>query len=96
MIQMLLTAIGLAICVVLMLRLCLGARRQQRFDAAMHRAMQACRKSALWIYRWRSSRRDAANLAQDAISRARDSSERVEREGNVYRPQSFRGPRKPH
>lgn len=96
MIQMLLTGVALAVCVVLMLRLCLGARRQQRFDAAMQRAMQACQNTALWIYRWRSSRRDAANLAQDAITRARGSSERVEREGNVYRPQSFRRPRKPH
>lgn len=93
MIETLLTGIALAVCVALMVRLCLGARRQQRFDATVQRAMQGCRNTALRLYRWRSSRREAASLAEEAISRAREG---VQREGNVYRPQSFKRPRKPH
>ena len=96
MVEMLLTSIALAVCVALMVRLCLGGRGQQRFDAAVQRAALACRNTARRLYGWRTSRRAAANLAKDVISRARDSSERVEHEGNVYRPESFRGPRKPH
>jgi hypothetical protein len=84
----------LAVCVVLLMRLMFGQRRRQRFDAAVRRAWVACRRFALRTVRWRSSRREAAAAADDAIRRARGAP--VERDGNVIRPRSFRGPRKPH
>ena len=93
MVETVFAGLTLAVCVVLLLRLMLGHRRQQRFDAAVRRAWAACRRVALRTFRWRSSRREAAAAAEDAIRRARGS---VQRDGNVIRPRSFRGPRKPH
>ena len=93
MVEMVFAGITLAVCVVLLLRLMLGQRRRQRFDAAVRRAWAGCRRSALRTFRWRSSRREAAAAADDAIRRARGT---VQRDGNVIRPSSFRGPRKPH
>ncbi len=93
MIGKLFAGVALAVCVVLLVRLCLGTRRQQRFDAAVRRATQACRRGVLRIYRWRSSRREAQRVAEEAIRRAQEG---VQRDGNVSRPRSFRGPRRPH
>ena len=88
-----LAGLTLVICVVLLVRLCLGYPRQQRFDAAVRRAAQACRRTALSVWHWRSSRKEAARAAEEAIERARRSGEW---DGNVYKPKSFRRPRKPH
>ena len=93
MVETVFAGITLAVCVVLLLRLLLGRRRQQRFDASVRHAWAACRRTALRAFRWRSSRREAAAAADDAIRRARST---VRREGNVIRPRKFRGPRKPH
>lgn len=91
--EALLAAVALAVSVVLLLRLALGERRRQRFDAAARRTWQRCRATALRTYRWRATRRQAAQAAEEAIHRARHG---VQRDGNVYRPKSFREPRKPH
>jgi hypothetical protein len=82
-----------ALCAVLLVRLCLGPRRRLRFDALVRRAWHACRRWGLRMWHWRASRRDAARAADEAIERARSG---VERDGNVYKPKSFRRPRKPH
>jgi 20S proteasome alpha/beta subunit len=58
----------------------------------MRRAMQASQRTLKSIYHWRTSRKDAARLADEAIRRAKDG----DWEGNVYKPKSFRRPRKPH
>jgi hypothetical protein len=92
-VEKLLAGITFAVCVILFIRLLLGARRQQRFDATVRRAAAACRRSALSAWRWRSSRKEAVRVAEEAIRRARDDGNW---EGNVYRPKSFRRPRKPH
>lgn len=91
--ETLLAGLAVAVCAVLLVRLCLGVRLRVRFDAAMRRAWVACRLAALRIWHWRASRRSAARAADEAIERARRG---VERDGNVYKPKSFRGPRKPH
>ena len=91
--ETLLAGLAVAVCAVLLVRLCLGVRLRVRFDAAMRRAWVACRLAALRIWHWRASRRRAARAADEAIERARRG---VERDGNVYKPKSFRGPRKPH
>lgn len=91
--EKLLAGLAVALCAVLLLRLCVGARLRQRFDAVMRRNWYVCRRSALRVWHWRASRREAARAADEAIERARRG---VERDGNVYKPKSFRGPRKPH
>lgn len=101
MIEDMLAAVTLAVCLVLLLRLAIGRRRRVRFDAAMHRAARSVRRSGLRLWHWRSSRKAtelaAEQAAADAIRRAqRVARETVHKQGNVYRPKSFRRPRKPH
>ena len=83
----------LAACVLLLLRLAVGARRRQRFDAALRRAWGSLRRHVVTLWNWRSTQRNAERVAAETIRRARGA---VERDGNVYKPKSFRGPRKPH
>jgi hypothetical protein len=91
--ETILAGVVLAACAVMLVRLMLGERLRYRFDRAVGRAYEACKRRVMSIRRWRSTRRDAARAAEEAIKRARKS---TEREGNVYKPKSFRGPRKPH
>ena len=91
--EQILAGIAVAVCAVLLLRLCVGERLRYRFDLAVQRAWTACRRVALRVWHWRSSRRSASRIAEEAIERARRG---VERDGNVYKPKSFRRPRKPH
>ena len=93
MFEKLLAGLTLAVCVVLLLRMCLGARRQHRLDAGLRRTWYACRRFALSPYRWFAARKEAARVAEEAIKRARGGGEW---DGNVYKPKSFRKPRKPH
>lgn len=86
-------ALLLAVCVVMLLRLVMGAQRRRGFDAWAGRSWVLLREMAQLSWRWRSNRRKAAAAALEAIRRA---SADVRRDGNVYRPDSFRGPRKPH
>ena len=90
-------ALALAVCAVLLLRLLIGERRRYRFDAAARRVWVALRRfglsllrSGAWLYHWRSSRRQAAQAAEEAIRRARGSDGTWD--GNVYKPKSFRKP----
>lgn len=92
-----LAGIALAVCVVLLLRLVVGARRRDRFDAAARRTWRASRQRAVALWRWPGQRRAAARAADEIIRRAarRD----ADQDGNVIRPKAFhegRGPRKPH
>ena len=88
-------ALVLAACLVMLARLALGPRRRQRFDASARRLAAAVRHAAWRIWHWRDARRKAARAAEDAIRRAHGG-QGVGKEGNVYRPKSFRRPRKPH
>lgn len=93
-------AVVLLLCIVLMVRLLLSASRRARFDAAVRRTWLRSRHGALSLYHWRDRRRTAERAAEEAIRRARgarsgDPAE-GEWEGNVYKPKSFRKPRKLH
>jgi hypothetical protein len=88
-----LAIVVLVVCLVLMGRLLLGPRRRQRFDAAVRRAGFTIRRRAFLLYHWRASRRSAERVAEETIRRAREGGSW---DGNVYRPKSFKGPRKPH
>ena len=81
-----------SVCLVLLVRLALPERFRWRLDAAARRYWQAFSARVLRVWRWRSQRKQAARMAEEAIRRARQS---VERDGNVYRPKSFREPREP-
>ena len=81
----------LAVCIALMLRLMVGARRRQAIDAWARRSAYNVRSAALRIYHWRSARKVARQATEDAIRRAR-SDDGGTWEGNVYKPKSFRRP----
>ena len=81
-----LAAIIVAVCTVLLVRLLIGARRRERFDAALRRAWRAVCGVAVSV----RHRREAARVAEEAIERARQRS--GEWDGNVYKPKSFRKP----
>lgn len=94
--EKLFSAVVLLMCVLMLLRLCLGERLRGRVDAALRRFGVRARGLALragqWR-KWRQSRAAAVREAEEAIRRAR---RHAERDGNVIRPDSFRKPRKPH
>ena len=79
-------AVALAACVLLLLRLLIGARWRARIDHALLRAVLAARAGFVSV----RHRREAARVADEAIERARK--HRGEWEGNVYKPKSFRKP----
>lgn len=93
MIPNVLAIIVFAMCAFSMVRLLLGERRRRAVDAFFIR---------LWL---RSKmlfgrkppkplkQQNPAHLADEAIRRAKDGGSW---EGNVYKPKSFKGPRKPH
>lgn len=86
-------ALTLVVCIVLLARMMVGQRSRRRMDHAGVAAWNWLRSRAMYAWRWRESRRRAEQEAQEAIRRAR---RRLEREGNVYRPDAFHEPRKPH
>jgi hypothetical protein len=86
-------ALTLIACIVLLVRMSLGDRSRRRMDHAGSAAWGWLSARAYHLWHWRESRRRAAREAEDAIERAR---KRMAREGNVYRPDAFQEPRKPH
>jgi hypothetical protein len=88
-------AVMLAVCLVMLMRLMLGEKRRPTFDARALGAWVVIGAQLRRLARWRSNRRHAAEAARDAIRRARGGAD-VRRDGNVYHPDSFRDPRKPH
>lgn len=90
------------VCLVLLVRLTLPERYRWRFDAWAQHAWRAFHDGWHHLWHWRSSRKEAARIAEEAIRRARTG---VERDGNVLRPKAFKQardsrdsgePRKPH
>jgi hypothetical protein len=110
MIEKLLAALVLVVCLVMLVRMMLPERQQQRFDAALRDVRD--RLKGLFQRRpgqRRAARQDAARTAEEAIRKAqRTASRRAGRpsgdkpepegewDGNVFRPKSFKPPQKPH
>lgn len=95
--ERILAGVVVGICVLLLVRLSIGARRRQRLDRVLLDRWQALRRVAWSVWHWRASRRaatQAADEARRAIERARQ--RKVDRQGNVYTPEAFKEPRKPH
>jgi hypothetical protein len=77
----------LAICVVMMARLLLGVRLRMKVDAMALRAWHGLRGGSRSLFnRRRSPPKSAAQVAEEAIRRAREGGTW---EGNVYKPKSF-------
>jgi hypothetical protein len=89
--ETLLAAIGLVVCVALLLRMAIGQRRRERLDAGVQHTARALRERGRALWRRRRTRGQAEREAEDLIERARRGRWRVERDGNVYRPRSFSG-----
>ncbi len=93
MIEKLLAGAMALLCVVLLVRLFISEPLRRRCDRAALRAWTFTRAWLHYVWHWRASRRRAALAAEEAIRRASAS---MERDDNVYRPDAFRKPRKPH
>lgn len=94
----LLAGLTLAVCTVLLVRLCLSPARRQRFDRTLRGWGWTLRHSALQLWHWRASRRLARTEAEAVIRRARGGTtadDDGEWTGNVYTPKSFRKTRRP-
>ena len=97
MFQQIFAGLVIATCALLLLRQVIGERRRYRFDATARRCWFVLRRFGLALQRklmslwhWRSSRRHAAQVAEEAIRRARSADGSWD--GNVYKPKSFRKP----
>ncbi|MBK1612507.1 hypothetical protein CKO44_03390 [Rubrivivax gelatinosus] len=82
MVEKVFAAIGLSVCVALLLGMLIGRGRVQQM---------LMRARAAW--RWSRQRRSAEREAVEVIERARRGGTTVQREGNIYRPSSFNGRR---
>jgi hypothetical protein len=86
--QKVISAILVLVCIVALLRLVIGEHRRARVDAALREAWWSLRSFGRGLKHRKSSREEAERVVEEAIRRARASD--VERDGNVYRPGSFR------
>ena len=80
-------------CLVLLLRVFLGARKRSRFDATIARWSRRSGSFFDALFTWPSARRRARRAAAAAILRAREGGQW---DGNVYRPKSFKDKRNIH
>ena len=86
------SAIVLAVCLLLALRLVAGEHRRRRTDRWIGSVVAAALARVRRAIRWRSLRNHSAREAEAVIRRARGG----RWDGNVYRARSFRRPRKRH
>jgi hypothetical protein len=92
MIEAVFAALGLLVCVALLVRMCLPDRAQQRWDWFWRRQWLRVQGAGRWSKRqWMLLRAgpQARREAEKAIHRARGSKTEVDREGNVIRPRQF-------
>jgi hypothetical protein len=92
-IELVFAGIALIVCVALLLRMALPEHLRHRVDAQWNLLVHRGRLLAHRLWFWRAHRQRAAREAEEAIQRAQ---RRVKRDGNVIRPDSFKGPNKPH
>ena len=78
-----LAGLGLAVCLLLLLDMAIGARRRALVRAWLRLLWQRLRH----LPHWQRNRKTAHTEAAQVIERAKRAV--VEREGNVYRPRSF-------
>ena len=97
--EVLAASFTLAVCALLVLRLVLPPPRRARFDAAFRAAGRRLRDGWHRAVTAPGRRRSAEREARDVIERARrprpDDADGTW-DGNVFRPKSFKRPKKPH
>ena len=93
MIENLFAILMVTACGVMLVRLGVGERCRYRLDVFLRAAWRAAVERSASLWHWRRSRTLAKRGAEDALRRARQG---VDRDGNVIRPDAFKGPRKPH
>lgn len=76
-------------CIVMLVRLAIGPRRQQRFDRVVREAWARTTKIFTRLYRRQASKKEAEKATQEILQRLRQP---VERSGNVITPQAFKRP----
>ena len=97
MLEKIFAAAIIAGCLVLLLRLFLGARQRARFDSALRRWGRRTGAGIDALFSWPTARGRARREAEAAIRRARRGmGDKGEWDGNVYRPKSFKKDRKIH
>jgi hypothetical protein len=92
MIEKLFAVVVLAACLVALVRMALRPHQRARMDALGRRVWARCRALVQRGRRAPAPAPDPARVAEEAIRRAREG----HWEGNVYKPRSFRRPKKPH
>lgn len=88
------SALVVAVCVLMLVRMMLPARKRARLDQRLKQVPKVLSRRWHTLRHGRRHRVVAERLAKDAIERARKT--KVERDGNVIKPDAFKGPRKPH
>ena len=88
--EQILAIVVLVICVVLLGRLALSPARRARMDAWAANKSDALRGHAMRLTRRRKTRAHATKVADEAIRKARH---RAQHDGNVVRPEAFKGDR---
>lgn len=78
-----------AVCIVMLLRLAVGSRRQQKFDRAVRDAWLRTQKTFTRLYRRQATKKEAEKATQEILQRLRQP---VERSGNVITPKAFKRP----
>ncbi len=89
MIEQAISAVVLALCLGMIVRLMVGPQRRYRFDQWARRTGLGIKQGLQRLVHWRSSRKTAERVAEDAIRRARGEGSW---DGNVYKPKSFKRP----
>ena len=92
MLERIFAALGLLVCVALLVRMVLPERQRWAVDHHARRVWAGLQGAAHRLWFWRGHRRAAARETDAAIRRARGE---ATRDGNVIRPKSFDKARKP-
>lgn len=79
-----LTAIA---CIVMLLRLAMGANKQQKLDRAVLSFWQTAKRRVTRLYRRQATKKEAQKATQEILQRLRQP---VERRGNVISPKAFK------
>lgn len=79
-------------CIVMLLRLAIGPRRQQKLDRAAREAWSRTHKLFTRLYRRQATKKEAEKATQEILQRLRQP---IERSGNVITPQAFKRPGAP-
>jgi hypothetical protein len=76
-------------CIVMLVRLAMGAHRQQKLDRTIRDAWASVQKTFTRLYRRQATKKQAEKATQEILQRMRQP---VERSGNVITPKAFKRP----